>query len=125
MNISLESPSDINQIISYDDDNIVIRTFENQELSLSTDLILSQTSLVTDRTFSIENSQDLDYLISLKPEVVILSTTVANSTLLKLKSRFEENRIGLEYMGLGPACRTYNLLALEGREVVLIINFKS
>ncbi|MEO7917635.1 MAG: MTH938/NDUFAF3 family protein [Dokdonella sp.] len=61
-------------------------------------------------------------LIALQPELVLLGTgeklqfpsAVSRGVLMK-------NRIGIEAMDNGAACRTYNLLAEEGRRVLLAL----
>ncbi len=68
----------------------------------------------------------VDALLALEPEVVLLGTGVrqvfppreAQVALLR-------RRIGLEVMDNAAACRTYNLLASEGRRVVAAIMLDS
>lgn len=61
---------------------------------------------------------DFQKLLELTPEVVLLGT---GSRLRfpppPLTRCLTEARIGLEVMDLGAACRTYNILAGEGRRV--------
>lgn len=63
-----------------------------------------------------------EYLIALKPEIVILGT---GATLRfpqpGLMSLFAAARVGLEVMDSPAACRTYNILTAEGRKVVAAI----
>src|SRR5579859_4549774 len=60
---------------------------------------------------------DIEALVSLKPELVLLGT---GDTHLFPDSRLLENflkaRIGAEVMDTHAACRTYNILAEEGRK---------
>jgi len=66
---------------------------------------------------------DVDYLISLEPEVLIVVQSSRQKISPEIQIQFTSQGIGIEIMSLGPACRTYNLLALEGRQVVIIVSF--
>lgn len=68
----------------------------------------------------------IEYLISLKPEIILLGT---GSTIKfphpSLTAPALQQGIGFEVMDTGSACRTYNVLSAEDRNVVaalLIIN---
>ena len=65
-----------------------------------------------------------DILLKLNAEVVILGT---GSTTKWPDSKFTllltENGIGFEVMDTGAACRTYNILMLEGRKVAVALLF--
>jgi len=111
------------KIVSYDDSNIVIRDYDNTESILRHNFILSPNKIIKDRTISIGNKDDIAYLTSLKPEVLILTQVIPPKLYFDIKAQFETTSIGMESMSLGSACRTYNLLAAEGRDVVLVINF--
>jgi len=60
-------------------------------------------------------------IISFKPEIVLLGT---GKTLLfpkrEVHHTFLEARVGLEVMATGAACRTYNILAGERRNMLAI-----
>ena len=66
--------------------------------------------------------QDLEILFAASPELVVIGTA-AGQLLLSARERsvFLERGIGLEVMALGPACRTFNVLAQEGRRVVALL----
>ncbi|MDH5517716.1 MAG: Mth938-like domain-containing protein [Gammaproteobacteria bacterium] len=61
---------------------------------------------------------DFKSLLDCQPEVLILGTGATlkfpQST---LRQQFAEHKIGLEVMDTGAACRTYNILLSEGRNV--------
>lgn len=61
---------------------------------------------------------DLEIFNSIQPEVIILGT---GQTLqfpnLKWIAAFHEQGIGFEVMDTGAACRTYNILMSDGRDV--------
>ncbi len=68
--------------------------------------------------FSDLATQHIDQIITLKPEIIIIGT---GKHLLfpapELISRVFEQGIGFEVMDTGAACRCYNLLMSEGRNV--------
>lgn len=66
--------------------------------------------------------RDLETLFAATPELVVLGTA-AGQLLLGARERsvFLERGIGLEVMALGPACRTFNVLAQEGRRVAALL----
>ncbi len=62
---------------------------------------------------------DLEDIFAANPEVVIIGW-VGGQTFLSATQRgwFTERNIGVEVMELGAACRTYNVLMQDGREVL-------
>lgn len=61
-------------------------------------------------------------VLALRPEVVILGTGRAiRFPATPLARALAEAGVGLEVMDSGAACRTYNILAAEGRKVVAAI----
>ena len=65
---------------------------------------------------------DFETLIALGPEVVILGTgATQRRPPPALYAEFAARRIGLEAMDSAAACRTYNLLLSEYREVALAL----
>jgi len=125
MKFSLESHSDINEIISYDDNHIVIRPRNNPELlRCEENLILTPSKIIQNKTISDTIDDDeLNYLKTLEPEVLILTKVSSQHLPAQILVKFAQQSIGVESMLLGAACRTYNLLAAEGRHVVLVVNF--
>ncbi|HVF39439.1 MAG TPA: Mth938-like domain-containing protein [Gemmatimonadaceae bacterium] len=65
---------------------------------------------------------DFDTVLALNPEIVILGT---GGTLRfprpEIMRTFAANAIGFEVMDTKAACRTYNVLVTEGRQVVAAI----
>jgi uncharacterized protein len=60
-----------------------------------------------------------DYLVSLKPEIVLLGTGATLRFPAPALSRcLTDAHIGLEVMDTSAACRTYNILSAEGRKVL-------
>lgn len=123
MNINLESNSGSYEIESYDDNEVVIRTIDKQQLVLQRDFILSPSKLFQEKAISFSQYSDIEYLISLKPEVLVVSTHDPHSFPKDVRKLFEAEAIGVEVMKIGSGCRTYNLLASELRNIYLVIQF--
>lgn len=128
MKFSLEFVSDKNYIKSYGLDHIVVTSNNNSEsFQLTSNLILSSHQIITDQLTGTKQKltdSDLSILKSLEPELLIFETSSLGKVLSpELTAALSANAIGVEYMALGPACRTYNLLVTEGRRVVLVVNF--
>ena len=63
-------------------------------------------------------SSDFEHLLALRSEVVLLGTgTRQRFPHPRLAQPLTDARIGLEVMTTPAACRTYNILAAEGRRV--------
>ena len=65
------------------------------------------------------NEATLEVIFELKPEVVLIGTGKAQVFLpLATQMLFFRRNIGFEVMTTDAACRTFNVLATEGRHVV-------
>jgi uncharacterized protein len=65
---------------------------------------------------------NVDAVLALDPEIVVLATGAqAQFPPAAVRAQFGARKVGLEIMALGPACRTYNVLVVEGRRVVAAI----
>jgi uncharacterized protein len=65
---------------------------------------------------------DFAFIAALQPEIVILGTGAAQRFLRpELARALAATGVGIEVMDSGAACRTYNILAAEGRKVVAAI----
>lgn len=61
----------------------------------------------------------LEPILSLKPQIVILGTGKTQQfPAAQIHARFGKHGIGLEVMATDAACRTYNILVAEDRNVV-------
>jgi uncharacterized protein len=116
MKISLDAPGARNVVTAYASGAIRIggRTYERS-------LILTATSVVEDwRPTRIEDlvAADLEPLLELKPEVLLVGSGARQGfPAREALARLYDARIGFEIMDTGAACRTYNLLVAEGRDV--------
>ncbi|MDH5423950.1 MAG: Mth938-like domain-containing protein [Gammaproteobacteria bacterium] len=120
MNFSQDTDESGTQIHSYTDDYFVINQskYDNHSQIHHSGFVqpwlpgkISQLSL-----------DDFKALLSFKPDVIILGTgnklKFPNNELRRELSRLN---IGLEVMDTGAACRTYNILLSEGRNVAAAI----
>ncbi|MDA8415638.1 MAG: Mth938-like domain-containing protein [Betaproteobacteria bacterium] len=91
------------------------------DLRWTSPLILSPSRLQTDWVvgFSDLTSQHFADILAFDPELVLFgSGTLFRFPDIPLTRTLIENRIGLEVMDTAAACRTYTVLASEGRRVV-------
>jgi uncharacterized protein len=103
-------------ITSYDSNSICVngKTF-------SSSLIITAGQLETNWDITaVESLQanHIEQLLSFKPELIIIGT--GNSLVfpaVEAYSAIIKQGIGIEFMDTGAACRTYNILSGEGRDV--------
>lgn len=93
----------------------------NEQL-LQQSVILSPTELIENwppQTFADLKTEHFESIVALKPTIFILGTGTKqqfpNADILDL---FEKHAIGIEVMDTNAACRTYNVLTSEARNVV-------
>ncbi len=127
MKFSLEA-TDLNQIFFYDDNQVIISPEKKSyPLQLDTSLIVTPEQIITDvkiGDISKLLDENISYLQNLEPEIIIFTSGFTpHNHLSKTAIEFAQKSIGVESMTLGAACRTYNLLVLEGRRVILVIAF--
>jgi uncharacterized protein len=121
MKLHLAHAEGKNLITAYTDDYITI----NQQ-HYSNSLIVMPDSLITDwasssnqaLTFDNLTATDFEKITALKPEVVLLGTGKTHKFLHpKTSALLIQQGISLECMTTAAACRTYNILMSEGRNV--------
>ena len=112
-----QDPAADNHIKHYENGQITIK-----ETTYTKNLIVSPQVLIDSwpvNCFSDINSAHLDALFKQKPELVILGTgqqqEFPSPVILQY---FAERQVGVEVMTTGAACRTFNILLAEGRQVV-------
>ncbi len=126
MKFSLEA-TDLNQIYSYDDNQIIISPEKKHySLQLGTSLIVTPDQVINDAKIgdiTDLSDENISFLQNLKPEIIILTAgSTAHRPIFNTAIKLAEKSIGVESMTLGAASRTYNLLVLEGRRVLLVIS---
>lgn len=116
MKLHLDSPGATNLVRSYGGGQLRI----NDVTHTTSVIVTAGTVLAPWRPRSIDElvEADLEPLLALGPEVVLLGTGLRQRfpppALLQL---LHSLRIGIEVMDTAAACRTYNVLAAEGRPV--------
>lgn len=117
MHISLETPEQ-HAIQAYSDSQIQINS-----VTYDQNLIVSrQETIVGTKPQNINELDEayIELLLKHKPEIIIIGHS--NAALLppiKLIAELSQLGIGIEFMSIGAACRTYNVLLSELRAVVL------
>ncbi|AHF01305.1 hypothetical protein THIAE_05400 [Thiomicrospira aerophila AL3] len=110
----------VNRIRSYEPNRVRV----NQQV-ISQSCVISQHHLLLDWSVSQLddlNEQNLSILSDLKPEVLILGTGERQIfPPVTVMQFFIERGISLEVMSNDAACRTYNILTTEDREVVIAL----
>jgi uncharacterized protein len=118
MKLQADQPNALNTVTAYGDDYIEI----NQVRHSSAVLVMPQgavTAWGADR-FEDLTSAHFSNLAAFKPELIIFGTGEKQRFAHpKLMADLTAARIGVETMGTQAACRTYNILMAEGRQVLL------
>jgi uncharacterized protein len=118
MLLNPENPQYINQISAYDGN-----AFSVNGVRYASGLILSPDALIENWLpggFASLRAEDLESLLALKPALVLIGTGQRQRFPAPALLRpLIEAGISPEIMDTGSACRTFNLLAGEGRRVVV------
>ena len=101
------------------------RFVEINQLRYMHNLIVMADKLILDWSatdfFSLTEAH-FEKILALKPEVVLLGTGKKHQFLhQKIVQKLTENGIPLECMSTAAACRTYNILMSEGRNVAAML----
>jgi len=116
MKFTLEDSSRLNLIRAYSSHEIRIG-----EHRVQTSCIVTADTVVTDwepQSFAALQPEHLERILALKPEVVLLGTGPQQRfPPAPIRSVLATRGIGLEVMDLGAACRTFNILVQEERQV--------
>jgi uncharacterized protein len=87
--------------------------------------VLSADRLLADwppESFDDITAAQLPVLLAFQPEVVLMGVRGTQRFAPSwMRHAFATKNIGLETMELGAACRTYNVLAQEGRRVLAVL----
>ncbi|HYP67090.1 MAG TPA: Mth938-like domain-containing protein [Thiobacillaceae bacterium] len=121
MKLHLSNPSGLNGITGYGD-----RYVEINHRRHTTSLVITPQALYLEDWaglgFEELNEDHFARLAQLKPEMVLLGTGAKlRFPHPRLSRALAEARIGLDVMDSRAACRTYNILMAEGRNVLALI----
>lgn len=116
VDLTLEAPGDHHFVRAISEQGIRIG-----DTTYRRALVVTATQLISDwnpQDMTQLTVADLEAIIALEPEVVLLGTG-ARQQFLEARDmyRFYEHGIGIEVMDTEAACRTFNVLVTEGRNV--------
>jgi uncharacterized protein len=112
----------------------LIRSYSSRELRVGEQVfhrscILTPAAIFPDwRPTQVEDLQpsDFDALFATAPQLVLLGTGNRQQfPAASIRAAFARARVGLETMDLGAACRTYNVLVQEERNVAAALLFSA
>ena len=121
MKLHLSNPSGANSITGHGDGYVEINGHRR-----TTSLVVTPQTLYLDEWAGLDfaqlNEDHFARLAQLKPEMVLLGTGAKlRFPHPRLSRALVDARIGLDVMDTGAACRTYNILMAEGRNVLAVI----
>ena len=115
MKLHLSRSADSNQITGHGPDHVLINSARHE-----TSLIVLPDEVVTAwvERFEALSTRDFDVVLMRAPEIVLLGTGPRlRFPAPALYAGLLKARIGVEVMDTAAACRTFNILAAEGRRV--------
>ena len=119
MKFTLATSGVSHSFTAYGDDWVEIN---GQRLAHSLTLMADQTPVPWSQGFERLTEQDFSALLDLRPELVVFgSGRTFRFPHPRLTRALVEARIGFEVMDTRAACRTFNVLAGEGRKVLAAI----
>lgn len=120
MKLTMESTGEAHRIRSYEAGSITV----NESVATRT-LLLTPQQMRTDwgpEALPELDTGHLDSVIRMEPEIVLIGTgREQRFPDRRLMARAIQSGIGIEVMATEAACRTYNVLAAEERDVVAIL----
>lgn len=122
MKLHLSNPAGLNMFTAYGPDYVAVNLEKYEKnLIVLPESIVPEWSAATPATLT---AADMQVLLELSTEIILLGTGSRQrfppGALLR---PFAPAGIGLEVMDLQAACRTYNILAAEGRKVAAALLF--
>lgn len=122
MKLNLEQFPNLNLVTGYAADHVMINAVRHDgNMLLTTNRIISAWA---PDGFSALRAEDFTAVRDLAPEVVVIGTGARlRFPAPQLLRPLIDARIGYEVMDLAAACRTYNILATEGRAVAAALIF--
>jgi uncharacterized protein len=120
--LHLANMAGLNVFTAYGDDYVAV----NHEKHLKNLIVLPESIIPEWSTATVETlaAEDMQKLLELGTEIILLGTgSRLRFPAGPLMRPFAPAGIGLEIMDLRAACRTYNILAAEGRKVAAALLF--
>jgi uncharacterized protein len=116
MQIQLETP-ELHAVQAYTDEMLTVNGIDYRgSLILSREEIIPNIEL---KSIDAIDEKFIDLLIKNKPKIIIIGHKETGKFLsLDIVALLAKQQIGIECMSLDAACRTFNLLLGEGREVI-------
>lgn len=122
MKLHATAPGALNSFSGYGEDYVLVNGKRH-----TASMIVTPEQVLPWRAASFETLAEEDFalFLDLKPEILLLGTGPRQRFPAPALTRgLLERRIGLEAMDLKAACRTYNILMAEGRNVAAALVFQ-
>jgi len=121
MDITPAIPKNRNVINGYGSEGFKINETLHQN-----SIILTPSQILEVKINSTEDffEQDLKAILDFEPEILLIGTGVNHQTIpahLKNKIKSQYPQISIDEMTTGSACRTYNILMMEDRNVAVFL----
>ncbi len=121
MDITPAIPKNRNVINSYG-----IKGFKINETFYHNSTILTPSQIIEVKINSLEDffEQDLKRILDFEPEILLIGTgnnhqIISSSLKNRIRSQYPE--ISIDEMTTGSACRTYNILMMEDRNIAVFL----
>lgn len=123
MKISQEAITGAHQIRDYGDGFLLIQLADGQTQRLTDSFILSSEQLQTPAP-DINDTNDISLIFKVLKTfeydvLIVVTDEHMNASTVLLMQQFRRAGLAAEFMALGPACRTFNLLIAEGRKPLI------
>ncbi|MDX1573926.1 MAG: MTH938/NDUFAF3 family protein [Methylophaga sp.] len=123
MKISQEAITGAHQIRDYGDGFLLIQLADGQTQRLTDSFILSSEQLQTPAP-DINDTNDISSIFNVLKTfeydvLIVVTDEHMNASTVLLMQQFRRTGLAAEFMALGPACRTFNLLIAEGRKPLI------
>ncbi|AFJ01635.1 hypothetical protein Q7C_460 [Methylophaga frappieri] len=121
MKISQETLTGLLQIRDYGDGFLMIQTAEGRSEKLTGSVLLSNAGIQSAPSLKAPNRMGVTSLLSqhVFDVLIVVTPTGASEQNWQLQTVFASAGIVAEFMPMGPACRTFNLIQSEGRAPLL------
>ena len=123
MKISQEAITGAHQIRDYGDGFLLIQLADGQTQRLTGNFLLGSEQLLTSCAAITEYFPDTAAMTQLNQfdhdVLIVVTSPRINAETAQLMQQSRRAGLSAEFMALGPACRTFNLLLAEGRKPLI------